>query len=188
MFFFLQIYFLHSILRRPHTDRIPDDVPKKLQRNRNRVSCEKKHHRSWANKNPEGSCRNYQPGRVRCGGHHLSSYVYISDTQYKGWARFRFWIWFHWYHWWMPKDELARRGQIDKLPATFIEKKVLRPFYFTLRKLIAKLSSLQLQPFTMASSDYHSSIPHCYLPCPPQTETIANIRSSTMSLTALLFW
>jgi len=42
MFFFLQIYFLHSILRRPHTDRIPDDVPKKLQRNRNRVSFEKK--------------------------------------------------------------------------------------------------------------------------------------------------
>ena len=39
--FFLQIHFLRSILRRPHTNRIPDDVPKKLRRNRNCDSCEK---------------------------------------------------------------------------------------------------------------------------------------------------
>jgi hypothetical protein len=32
---------LHSFLRRSHTDRFPDDVPKKLQRNRNRDSCQK---------------------------------------------------------------------------------------------------------------------------------------------------
>ena len=41
MFFFEQSHFLHSILRRPHTDRIPEGVPKKFQRNRNRDSCEK---------------------------------------------------------------------------------------------------------------------------------------------------
>jgi hypothetical protein len=74
----------------------------------------------------------------------------------------------------MPEDKLAGRGQIDKLPAAFIEKKVLRLFYFTLSKLLAKLSRLQLQPFTMTSSDYHISIPHCYLPWPPLTEMIAN--------------
>jgi hypothetical protein len=36
-----QIHFLCSFLRRPHTDRFPDDVLKKLRRNRNRDSCEK---------------------------------------------------------------------------------------------------------------------------------------------------
>jgi hypothetical protein len=41
MFFCIQIHFLHSILRRPHTHRISDDVLKKLRRSRNRVSCEK---------------------------------------------------------------------------------------------------------------------------------------------------
>ncbi len=40
-FFVYQIYFLRSFLRRPHTDRFPDDVLKKLRRNRNRDSCEK---------------------------------------------------------------------------------------------------------------------------------------------------
>jgi len=39
--FFLQIHFLCSIPRRPHTDRFPDDVPKNLRQNRNRVFCEK---------------------------------------------------------------------------------------------------------------------------------------------------
>ncbi len=32
---------LRSFLRKPHTDRFPDDVLKKLRRNRNRDSCEK---------------------------------------------------------------------------------------------------------------------------------------------------
>jgi hypothetical protein len=32
---------LHSFLRRPHTDRYPDDILKKLRRNGNRDSCEK---------------------------------------------------------------------------------------------------------------------------------------------------
>ncbi len=40
-FFVYQIHFLHSFLRRPHTDRFPDDVLKKLWRNRNCDSCEK---------------------------------------------------------------------------------------------------------------------------------------------------
>ena len=40
-FFVYQIHFLRSFLRRPHTDRFPDDVLKKLRRNRNRDSCEK---------------------------------------------------------------------------------------------------------------------------------------------------
>ena len=39
--FFSQIHFLRCILRKPHTDRFPDDVPKHLRRNRNHVSCEK---------------------------------------------------------------------------------------------------------------------------------------------------
>ncbi len=39
--FVKQIDILHSFLRRPHTDRFPDDVQKKLRRNRNRDSCEK---------------------------------------------------------------------------------------------------------------------------------------------------
>ncbi len=39
--FVKQIDILHSFLRRPHTDRFPDDVPKKLRRNRNRNPCEK---------------------------------------------------------------------------------------------------------------------------------------------------
>jgi hypothetical protein len=41
MFFFYQIHFLRSILRRPNTDRIPEGVPKKFRRNRNCDSCEK---------------------------------------------------------------------------------------------------------------------------------------------------
>ena len=41
MFFLQQIHFLRIILRRPHTDRIPEGVPKKFRRNRNRDSCEK---------------------------------------------------------------------------------------------------------------------------------------------------
>jgi hypothetical protein len=36
-----QIDILRSFLWWPHTDRFPDDVPKKLRRNRNRDSCEK---------------------------------------------------------------------------------------------------------------------------------------------------
>ena len=40
MIFFYQIHFLRSILRRPHTDRIPEGVPKKVRRNRKRDSCE----------------------------------------------------------------------------------------------------------------------------------------------------
>ncbi len=40
-FFVYQIQFLRSFLRRPHTDRFPDDIPKMLRRNRNRDSCEK---------------------------------------------------------------------------------------------------------------------------------------------------
>ena len=40
--FFLQIHFLHSILRRPQSDRISKGVPKMFRRNRNRDSCEKK--------------------------------------------------------------------------------------------------------------------------------------------------
>jgi hypothetical protein len=40
-FFVYQIHFLRSFLRRPHTDRFPDDVLKKLRRNRYRDSCEK---------------------------------------------------------------------------------------------------------------------------------------------------
>jgi hypothetical protein len=36
-----QIHFVFSLLRRPHTDRFPDDVLKKLRRNWNRDSCEK---------------------------------------------------------------------------------------------------------------------------------------------------
>ena len=39
--FFLQIHFLRSILRRPHTDRISEGVLKIFRRNRNRDSCEK---------------------------------------------------------------------------------------------------------------------------------------------------
>jgi hypothetical protein len=39
--FVKQIDILLSFLRKPQTDRFPDDVPKKLRRNRNRVSCEK---------------------------------------------------------------------------------------------------------------------------------------------------
>ena len=39
--FFEQIHFLRSILRRPHTDMIPEGAPKKFPRNRNRDSCEK---------------------------------------------------------------------------------------------------------------------------------------------------
>ncbi len=39
--FVYQIDILHSFLRRPHTDRFPDDVLKKLRRNRNLDSCEK---------------------------------------------------------------------------------------------------------------------------------------------------
>jgi hypothetical protein len=38
---FLQIHFLRSILRRPHTDRISEGVKKRLRRNRNRDSCGK---------------------------------------------------------------------------------------------------------------------------------------------------
>ncbi len=38
---FLQIHFLRSILRRPHTDRISEGVKKKFRRNRNRDSCGK---------------------------------------------------------------------------------------------------------------------------------------------------
>jgi hypothetical protein len=40
-FFVYQIHFLRSFLRRPHTDRFPDDALKKLRRNRNHDSCEK---------------------------------------------------------------------------------------------------------------------------------------------------
>ena len=40
--FFSQIHFPRSILGEPHTDRFPDVVPKKLQRNKNHVSCERK--------------------------------------------------------------------------------------------------------------------------------------------------
>jgi hypothetical protein len=40
-FFVYQIHFLRSFLCRPHTDRFPDVVLKKLWRNRNRDSCEK---------------------------------------------------------------------------------------------------------------------------------------------------
>jgi hypothetical protein len=40
-FFVYQIHFLRSFLRRPHTDRFPDDVLKKLRQNRNRDSCKK---------------------------------------------------------------------------------------------------------------------------------------------------
>ncbi len=40
-FFVYQIHFVCSFLRRPHTDRFPDDVLKKLRRNRNRDSCKK---------------------------------------------------------------------------------------------------------------------------------------------------
>ncbi len=36
-----QIDILRNFLRGPNTDRFPDDVPKKLQWNRNRDSCEK---------------------------------------------------------------------------------------------------------------------------------------------------
>jgi hypothetical protein len=61
MVFVQQIYFLRCFLRRPHTDRFPDDVPKKLRRNRNRDSCEKKGDRNGKNRNPEDSCRNMQP-------------------------------------------------------------------------------------------------------------------------------
>jgi hypothetical protein len=39
--FVKQIDILPSFLRKPHTDRFPDDVLKKLWRNRNRDSCEK---------------------------------------------------------------------------------------------------------------------------------------------------
>ncbi len=39
--FVYHIDILRSFLRRPHTDKFPDDVPKKLRRNRNRDSCEK---------------------------------------------------------------------------------------------------------------------------------------------------
>ena len=38
---FLQIHFLRSILRRPHTDRIPEGLKKMFRRNRNRDSCGK---------------------------------------------------------------------------------------------------------------------------------------------------
>ncbi len=58
-----QIDILRSFLHRPHTDRFPDDVLKKLRRNRNRDSCEKKHQRSGKNRNPKDSYRNYQPRR-----------------------------------------------------------------------------------------------------------------------------
>ena len=39
--FVKQIDILRSFLRRPQTDRFPDDIPKKLRWNRNRDSCEK---------------------------------------------------------------------------------------------------------------------------------------------------
>ncbi len=39
--FVYQIDILCSFLRRPHTDRFPDDVLKKLWRSRNRDSCKK---------------------------------------------------------------------------------------------------------------------------------------------------
>ncbi len=61
LMFFEQIYFLRSFLHRPHTDRFPDDVPKKLRRNRKRDSCEKKATGTEKNRNPEYSCRNMQP-------------------------------------------------------------------------------------------------------------------------------
>jgi hypothetical protein len=39
--FVYQIDILRSFLRRPHTDRFPDDILKKLRRNSNPDSCEK---------------------------------------------------------------------------------------------------------------------------------------------------
>ena len=41
MFFLQQIHFLRIILRRPHTDSIPEGAPKMFLRNRNHDSCEK---------------------------------------------------------------------------------------------------------------------------------------------------
>jgi hypothetical protein len=59
--FVKQIDILCSFLWWPHTDRFPDEVPKKLQRDRNYDSCKKKRHRSGKNRNPEDSCRIRQP-------------------------------------------------------------------------------------------------------------------------------
>jgi hypothetical protein len=38
---FVSSYGAHGYVRRPGTDRIPEGVPKKFLRNRNRDSCEK---------------------------------------------------------------------------------------------------------------------------------------------------
>jgi hypothetical protein len=49
---------------RPGTERIPEEEKKRFLRNRNRDSCEKKCHRRGKHRNPEDSCRNYQPSLV----------------------------------------------------------------------------------------------------------------------------
>jgi hypothetical protein len=41
LFFFKSYVASYGYVRRPGTDRIPEGVPKKLLRNRNRDSCEK---------------------------------------------------------------------------------------------------------------------------------------------------
>ncbi len=58
---------LHSFLRRPHTDRFSDGVTVKVTAEQESWFLWKKCHRNGENRNPEDSCRNYQPSySIRC--------------------------------------------------------------------------------------------------------------------------
>ena len=59
--FFLQIHFLRSILRRHHTDRIPDGLPAKVPVEQESLFMFKTSDRNGKNRNPKDSCRNRQP-------------------------------------------------------------------------------------------------------------------------------
>ncbi len=56
-FFVYQIHFLCSFLRRPHTDRFPNDVPDKVTAEQESWFLWKKCHRNGENRNLEDFCR-----------------------------------------------------------------------------------------------------------------------------------